>query len=344
MAEGLGTFAHVLEAPMSPHTRRLAATSALALLLAVPGTAASAHDGRSGHHGSGSHGDLVDRIDLPAGWQPEGITTDGRKLYAGSLADGRLLKADPRTGRVKVLPRSATGTPAVGLDHDRRRDVLWVAGGPAGDENQPATAEIRVHSLKSGKVLRTYTIPTSSPRFINDVVVTRKAVYATDSFHGELAVVKLRGKRLPHSGEARLLTIGGHYEHVPDAFNNNGIVEHEDWLLVVQSAAGILWRIDPRTGEASAVDLDGYEVSAGDGLELDDDVLYVVRNVNHLVAALELDDDGEEGELIEEITSDDLDVPTTAAHLRHSLYVVNARFGTDPDGAEYWLTRVDEVD
>ena len=29
---------------------------------------------------------LPDRIELPRGWQPEGITTDGRKLYVGSLA------------------------------------------------------------------------------------------------------------------------------------------------------------------------------------------------------------------------------------------------------------------
>ena len=36
-----------------------------------------------------------DRIDLPAGWQPEGITTDGTSLFAGSLANGAIWKGDP---------------------------------------------------------------------------------------------------------------------------------------------------------------------------------------------------------------------------------------------------------
>ncbi len=37
-----------------------------------------------------------DRIDLPAGWAPEGITTDGTTLYAGSLAERRDLAGRPR--------------------------------------------------------------------------------------------------------------------------------------------------------------------------------------------------------------------------------------------------------
>ena len=41
---------------------------------------------------------LPRRIDLPRGWQPEGITTDGRTLYVGSLADGGLWQVNPRTG------------------------------------------------------------------------------------------------------------------------------------------------------------------------------------------------------------------------------------------------------
>ena len=41
---------------------------------------------------------VPDRIELPRGWQPEGITTDGKKLYVGSLATGAILRANPRTG------------------------------------------------------------------------------------------------------------------------------------------------------------------------------------------------------------------------------------------------------
>jgi hypothetical protein len=41
-------------------------------------------------------------------------------------------------------------------------------------------------------------------------------------------------------------------------------------------------------------------------------------------------------------TSDDFDVPTTAALVGDALWAVNARFGTEPAAeSEYWITRVE---
>ena len=40
------------------------------------------------------------------------------------------------------------------------------------------------------------------------------------------------------------------------------------------------------------------------------------------------------GEIEDVITSDDFDTPTTAALVRHSLYAVNARFGTTPTAVD----------
>ena len=67
---------------------------------------------------------------------------------------------------------------AVGVDHDRRRDLLWVAGG--------GTNRIRAHDADTGRRLAVYNFPSETARFINDLVVTRRAVYATDSFNQEL--------------------------------------------------------------------------------------------------------------------------------------------------------------
>jgi hypothetical protein len=91
------------------------------------------------------------RIDLPRGWQPEGVTTDGRRLYVGSLADGAIYRANPRTGSGAVLARGRSGRVAVGIDYDRRRDLLWVVGGPTG--------VIRAHDADTGKVRRVYRFP-----------------------------------------------------------------------------------------------------------------------------------------------------------------------------------------
>src|SRR5262245_16145915 len=106
------------------HTRWVPCAIATLMTLTVVG--ASPAVARHGH-------DLPDQIDLPNGWQPEGITTDGKSVFSGSLADGAIFKANVRTGKGKVLAPGATGRVAAGLDFDRRRDVLWVVGGPTGE-------------------------------------------------------------------------------------------------------------------------------------------------------------------------------------------------------------------
>jgi hypothetical protein len=283
----------------------------------------------------------VDRIDLPVGWQPEGVTTDGRHVFSGSLATGSIIRANPRTGATKLLPRSRTDKPAVGIDYDKRRDIIWVAGGDSG--------EVRAQRAGSGRLLATYTFPaaTNAP-FINDLVVTRKAVYATDSMNARIGVVKLRThNRLPRSGALRTLTLGG--EWVQEAgFNANGIVSSHGRLLVIQSNTGKLFNVSPRSGRATQVDVGGADLTSGDGLELDGDILYVVRNAVETVVVVDLDRRLRSGEVVDEISDpDETDVPTTVALVRGSLWAANARFGGTPAeqaAKDYWLTRLPAFD
>lgn len=298
---------------------------ALALVVVpLPATAAFAHD-------------TVDRIDLPVGWQPEGVTTDGHAVYSGSLATGAILKADPDSGRTRVLPNSATGKPAVGIDYDARRDVIWVAGGPTG--------EVRVQKASDGTLLRTYTFPAGS-RFINDLVVTRRAVYATDSSNAVLGVVRLgQDWSLPPSGQLQTLALGGDFVQQA-GFNANGIVSSHGSLLVIQTNTGKLFRVDPATGDATQVDLGGATLVNGDGLELDGDILYVVRNTNNLVAVVHLGCHLARGAVVDEITGD-LDTPATVALVHEHLWAANARFGGTPEqqaAKSYWLTRLPAYD
>ncbi|MFC7493766.1 MULTISPECIES: YncE family protein [unclassified Nocardioides] len=160
-------------------TAGAAAGLVLALSLAPP-VAADGRGDHGGHHGdhhSDHHGGDAgpDQIDLPNGWRPEGITNDGRRLYVGSLADGAIWVADPRTGDGEVLAEGATGRVAVGVTYDWRRDLLWVAGG--------LTGEVRAQDADTGEVLATYSFPSpdATQRFLNDLTVTRQAVYVTDS-------------------------------------------------------------------------------------------------------------------------------------------------------------------
>ncbi len=273
------------------------------------------------------------RIDLPTGWQPEGVTTDGSMLYVGSLATGEILRANPRNGRTTVLPRSETGKPAVGIDYDRWRKVIWVAGGPTG--------EIRAHSAKNGRLLATYRLPKPNGRFINDVVVTRKAVYATDSMKQQLGVVRVKGDKVPPSRQAKKMRLTGDLDY-QDGFNANGIIRSGTWLILVQSNTGTLFRVSKVTGRTRAISARGYSFANGDGLEPDGvRGLHVVRNQDNMVVDVRLTKNRLRARVVKEQTSSDFDVPTTVADVGGFLWAVNARFGNeDPAAADYWITRL----
>jgi outer membrane protein assembly factor BamB len=272
------------------------------------------------------------RINLPNGWQPEGITAGrGTTVYAGSLANGAIRKVDVRTGASSTLVAGVAGRVAVGVEYDKRNNRLWVAGGPTG--------VVRVYNASTGALLQTYAFPGSG--FLNDLVVTRRAVYVTDSSAGNVKVVPLGpGGSLPAPSAATTLPLTG-FPVVAGQFNANGIVAIGGWLIVVNSFTGELFRVNPQTGVSREIDLGGASVSSGDGLELRGSTIYVVRNFLNQVAVFKLRDQFLSARAIGTITSPGLDVPTTVAFQAGRLWAVNARFSTPPTpNTEYWITRL----
>jgi sugar lactone lactonase YvrE len=270
-----------------------------------------------------------DRIPLPDGFQPEGIAAGkGPVAYFGSLVDGDIYRADLRTGDGAVISQGP-GTPSVGMKLGKRHR-LFVAGGSGGDG--------RVVDTRTGRILARWTFATGST-FVNDVVLTRRAAWFTDSSQAVLYRVP-RGKHLATSFTT--VPLSGEWTQSP-GFSANGITETPDRmaLLVVQSTTGDLFRVE-RDGEATRVDLGGDGVLVnGDGLLLEGRTLYAVQNQLNRVAVVRLDRAGTSGRVTRFITSPDFDVPTTVARVGRSLYLPNARFGTPPTPAtEYWATRV----
>ena len=260
-------------------------------------------------------------IPLPDGSRPEGIVTGtGSEFFVGSLADGSIYRGDYRTGAGGILVEG-DGGPSVGLSYDARNDALFVAGG--------STGMASVYDASTGETLATYDFGGS---FVNDVVVTRTAAYFTDSFQSVLYRVPLGPSGgLCDPSSVSDLALGGDWVAVA-GFNANGIDAPPDgeFLVVVNSTTGLLYRVDPETGEATDIDLGGDTVTAGDGILLDGKTLYVVRNRLNQIAVVELSPGATSGELVGAITDDDFDVPTTVAEFGRSLYAVNARFGTPP--------------
>ena len=274
-----------------------------------------------------------DVIPLPNGFQPEGIATGyGHTLYAGSLADGRILRINARTGaRTTVVP-GAAGSVSVGLSFDRRSGYLFVAGGPTG------TA--RVVNTRTGQVLATHQLVPAG-NFVNDVIVTRTAAYFTVSSLATLYRLPL-GPGGSLAGAPQAVALGGQWQQVA-GFNANGIeaTANGKWLIVVNSTLGALFRVDPATGTATRIDLGGASVSNGDGLLLHGRTLYVVRNRLNLVAVVRLAPDLTSGVYARDLTSPHFRVPTTVARFGNSLYLPNARFGTPPTpDTEYEIVRI----
>ena len=296
------------------------------LALVGAGAASAAPKADQGRHGGARPASIA----LPTGFQPEGIAIKGTKIYSGSRATGDIYVADLGTGKGRILSKGP-GTPSLGLKVDGKR--LWVAGGSGGDA--------RVVDTRTGRVRASVEL-TSAPAgktFVNDEVLAGRYVWFTDSLQAQLY-------RVDRTNPQRVKTVEltGDWKQTPMMNNANGIVRTPDGraLLVVKSDTGQLFRVEPRTGRATLVDLGGYALTNGDGLLLQGRTLYAVQNRLNTIAVVHLNAAGTRGELRRTITSPAFDVPSTVARSGKSLYLPNARFTATGDVATlaYSINRV----
>ncbi|MFB9907370.1 superoxide dismutase [Allokutzneria oryzae] len=256
-------------------------------------------------------------LQLPDNFQPEGIAIGATTAYLGSRRDGSVYRVDLRTGEGRTLS-AGPGKPSLGMKIDKR-GRLFVAGGTGGDA--------RVIDSRSGKVLANYAL---GGAFVNDVVLTGNAAFFTDSQKAVLYKLPLgRGGALP--AQAVTVALGGEWVQAA-GLNANGIETTPDGkaLLVVNSGSGKLYRVDPRTGAATLVDIGATTLTNGDGLLRQGQILYVVQNRLNTLTALRLDRAGTKGVLFRRTTDPRFDTPTTVAAFGDRLYLPNARFTTTP--------------
>ena len=286
---------------------------------------------------AGAQNVFPNRIDLPDGFQPEGIAISGEQFYVGSIPTGRVYRGSLRTGQGAVLVSAPAGPAAIGMKVDRGR--LFVAGGSTGDAF--------VYDARTGTTIATYELPTSGATFVNDVVVTKRAAWFTDSQRAVLYRLPLGPNGRPGApASVRAVNLTGDFQQ-QSGFNANGVDASPNGktLVIVQSNTGRLFTVTPR-GVTKAIALAGNEnVLNGDGILLDGKTLYVVQNQLNTVAKINLAPNLRSGRVVSRITNAQLpataqfSVPTTIAELGSRLYAVNARFGTSPTGTDYWITQ-----
>ncbi|MDX6619843.1 MAG: hypothetical protein QOK36_2229 [Gaiellales bacterium] len=283
-----------------------------------------------------AHGGYPHTIPLPTGFGPEGFEiSHDSTFFASSVTTGAIYTGDLRTGTGHILVPGATAPntdSATGMEY--KHGLLWVAGG--------GTGVLKVYRARTGVLLHTYQLGTPPTTFLNDVVVTRKAVYVTDSQQPVIYRVSPSWDD-EDPGAASTITLSGDYQHLAGQFNLNGLVAARDGktLIAVQTAAKKLFRIDPATGVTKTIDTGSYDLANGDGLLLKGHWLYVVQNFSNTIAVFKLSSDLSTATFTKAITDAAFDTPTSIDRSGRNIWVVNARFTTaTPSDQHYDVVKV----
>jgi sugar lactone lactonase YvrE len=256
-------------------------------------------------------------IQLPTGFAPEGIEIRGSRFFTGSVANGAIYSGSLTSGQGAILAPGVAGRAATGIEVSKGNRLIVAGAG---------TGKAYVYNAKTGVLLQEITLA-SAPTFINDVVVTKNAAYFTDSMKPVLYKVPIGAGGV--LGAVQTINLTGDYQHQA-GFNLNGIDASKNGktLVVVQSATGSLFTVNPQTGATNKIELAGGEsVPSGDGLLLKGRTLFVVQNQLDRVAVIGLAKDLGSGQVVTRISDPDFVVPTTMDDHGNRLYAVNAKFG-----------------
>jgi sugar lactone lactonase YvrE len=257
-------------------------------------------------------------IVLPGASSAEGITAGrGATFYAGDLFRGDIFRGNVRRGTAAVFIDAPDGRMAVGMAADLRHQLLFVAGG--------FTGQGYVYDLRTGATVASYQFADPAASVVNDVAVTRRGAWFTDSLQAQLYFVPVSRAGIPRP--FRTLALSGPAADTSGEFNLNGIqaTPSGKTLIVGHSSNGELYTVDPSSGTSATIA--GVSVPEVDGLVLAGRRLWAVQNTNQ-VSRIRLDPDLTAGVVDKVITSDLFQTPSTAARFGRRLAVVNAKFDT----------------
>ncbi len=301
--------------------------------------------------GAAAHQKWPEEIAIPTGFEGEGIERGkGAEFFVGGFSfssvlvpafggpthpmseyAGAIYKGNLRTGEGEILV-PPTGKPVSGLSYDSRTDYLYAATGFLDLVNGVITDQgVIVYDASSGDVIAE--IGFGDNAALNDCLVTRRAVYCTDSFNPNLYKLVLgKGGRIPSNPVVEVI-------HMPDfemtgLFNANGLVGNFNGkqLVIVNIDSGVLYLVDTASGEAIPVKIKGDEqlFPDGDGLYLHGRTLYIMQNFSNKIAVVKLSKNFKRGKFIKNLPGEGeinpLDIATSIIGYRNGIYAINTHF------------------
>ena len=294
------------------------------------------------------------------GAPPEGFTIGkGTTAYNGSI-DGSIFKVNLRNGQGEILVPAEPDFDFVnechklGMRVDPRSNYLFVAGCINGDAY--------VFDADSGEEIMKYQLAPQYESTINDIAITKDAVYFTDFAQPFIYRLPLsKNGRIPSDEDAATaIPLTGDFEVGDNNFGAfaNGIVATPDGktLIVGNSGTSKIFRVDPTTGHADEIivspPLVGFPAGFQDAIVLHDGVLFILTPdasdtyppVDR-VQVVVLNEDMLTGNLVGTIIDSDMDGVASGAMHGDSLYVNNARYWDYPGlPTEYWITKLNIYD
>ena len=273
-------------------------------------------------------------VPLPAGFQPSGVARGpGAIAYVGSSGSGAIYAVDLGTRQGDLLVAEQRAQVVHGLAYDARTGYLFAAGGVTGNG--------LVLDTRTGALLHDIQLTADPAGLVLNVTLTAEAAWFSDSGRPCLYRVGLGANGQPdapvRSAERRLSAA---YAFVEGDLNASGVVAvaGRQALLLVHTALGLLYRVEPASGAVTPIDLGGARFPDSSGLALEGATVYVA-NFNNQVFVVELDPTHTRGALQRALTSRSFDNPSSVVVNGSQLCVVNARVATDPlPTTPYWLT------
>lgn len=257
---------------------------------------------------------------------PEGIAFNSKSgvFFTGSTTTGDVVQVNVQSGATNLFASGAKQGrgDCRGMKVDTK-ERLWICGG---EENKVHVLDSKGMAIQSWDLKALY-----NSGFVNDCAADQEYIYFTDSRVQKIYRAKTSGIQ-PGNVEEWLNFTNQEIPYTA-GFNANGIALTPDgrYVIIVVSNSGRLYRIDRSSKSVVEIALN-TPVTAGDGLWLTDETLFVSRNSTNKIFPVKMSDNYTKG-TVGDGFGDNLLFNTTIAKAGKFFLVVNSQLNKRPSAS-----------